>query len=163
MALNLDRGKVRNNYLVSAEVIEDVRAALRRGLATEKAICKYCDIHCVEFWAAIKILEQKKEVALKSPVARYQGIVPNTWSYRKRRKYNQLGQSRSTRGRIKRSMTGQSLKFSWDLIMRGIPVNWHSLRYFRMNHPKRRDQRYARLEKQRMKREKLNNTPNTFV
>ena len=157
MPIELDRGKVSNNYLVSPETIEDVKAALRRGLATEKSICKYADIHWIEFYAAIKILEQRKEVALKSPTPRYQGTRPNTWSYRKRRKYNQLGQWRSTRGRIKRSMTGQSLKFSLELLLRGIPINWQNLRYFRMNHPKRRDQRYARLEARR-KRELRNNT-----
>jgi hypothetical protein len=161
MPTSLDRGKVRNNYLVAPEVIDDVRAALRRGLATEKAITKYCDIHWVEFWAAIKILEHNKEIVRKSPVTRYQGIVASTLSYRKRKKYQILDQWRSTRGRPKRSMTGGSLRYSWELMIRGIPVNWFGLRYFRMNHPKRRDQRYARLEARRKREAATKETQQT--
>ena len=161
MPTSLDRGKVRNNSLVAPEVIDDVRAALRRGLATERAITKYCDIHWVEFWAAIKILEHNKEIVLKSPVARYQGIVGGTLSYRKRRKRQMLDQFRQTRGRPKRSMTGGALRYSWELIIRGIPVDWFGLRYFRMNHPKRRDQRYARLEARRKREESTKETKQT--
>jgi len=162
MPIDIDRGKVRNSYLVSAEVVDDIRAALRRGLVTEKAICKYADCHWVEFHAAMKILQHRKEVVLKSPTPRYQGIVERCMSYRKRRRLGDLDQWRNIRGRPKRQLTGGSLQHTWQLLLRGYPINWLGLRYFRMNHEKRKEQRERRLKKRNL-REKRNNEPTSFV
>ena len=132
----IDRDNIRDRDLVSEGSLELVRRALRRGLTREESIKKWTQLHWIEVKASLRILEGEGSIQRKGRV-RFQGVDESCLSYRHRRQADMVA-ARKTRGRPRRELLFQSLKFAFVRIAQNQPVSFTDHARFKKEKRRRR-------------------------
>jgi hypothetical protein len=105
----MNRDNIKNRDLITRDIEEAVRKALRAGYSTEQTIRKRTGLHWIEVQAALRILMYHREVESNNKPEKYHGIVPSTWNYRTRKEMG-LVLPRDSRGHYRKKVTIRQMR-----------------------------------------------------